>query len=94
MVRDCTPLDAALLAQLPKLRYLVFTGSRNSTIDLAAFEARGIPFSHTEWGRGCKSSRQTGIWRRNRHPTTRSISASTGGRRKAFVNRDGREFHR
>lgn len=50
LVRDRTPFDAALLSQLPKLRYLVFTGSRNSTIDLAAFEARGIPVSHTEWG--------------------------------------------
>lgn len=50
LVRDRTPFDAALLAQLPKLRYLVFTGTRNSTIDLAAFAARGIPVSHTEWG--------------------------------------------
>ena len=50
LVRDRTPFDSALLAQLPKLRYLVFTGSRNSTIDLAAFAARGIPVSHTEWG--------------------------------------------
>ncbi len=50
LVRDRTPFDAELLSQLPKLRYLVFTGSRNSTIDLAAFAARGIPVSHTEWG--------------------------------------------
>ena len=50
LVRDRTPFDAALLAQLPKLRYLVFTGSRNSTIDLAAFAAKGVPVSHTEWG--------------------------------------------
>ncbi len=50
LVRDRTPFDAALLAQLPKLRYLVFTGSRNSTIDLTAFAAKGIPVSHTEWG--------------------------------------------
>ncbi len=50
LVRDRTPFDAALLSQLPKLRYLVFTGSRNSTIDLAAFAARGVPVSHTEWG--------------------------------------------
>ena len=50
LVRDRTPFDAALLAQLPKLRYLVFTGSRNSTIDLAAFAAKGLPVSHTEWG--------------------------------------------
>jgi phosphoglycerate dehydrogenase-like enzyme len=50
LVRDRTPFDAALLAQLPKLRYLVFTGSRNATIDMAAFAAKGVPVSHTEWG--------------------------------------------
>ena len=50
LVRDRTPFDAALLAQLPKLRYLVFTGTRNATIDLPAFAARGVPVSHTEWG--------------------------------------------
>ncbi len=50
LVRDRTPFDAVLLGKLPKLRYLVFTGSRNSTIDLAAFAARGVPVSHTEWG--------------------------------------------
>lgn len=50
LVRDRTPFDAALLAQLPKLRYLVFTGTRNTTLDLAAVATRGIPVSHTEWG--------------------------------------------
>ena len=50
LVRDRTPFDAALLAQLPKLRYVVFTGTRNATIDLAALAARQIPVSHTEWG--------------------------------------------
>lgn len=50
LVRDRTPLDAALLAQLPRLRYLVFTGTRNTTLDLAALAARQIPVSHTEWG--------------------------------------------
>ena len=50
LVRDRTPFDAALLAQLPKLRYVVFTGNRNATIDLAALAARQIPVSHTEWG--------------------------------------------
>ena len=50
LVRDRTPFDAALLAQLTRLRYLVFTGSRNSTIDLSAFAAKGVPVSHTEWG--------------------------------------------
>ncbi len=50
LVRDRTPFDAALLAQLPKLRYLVFTGNRNTTLDLAAMAARQIPVSHTDWG--------------------------------------------
>lgn len=50
LVRDRTPFDAALLAALPKLRYLVFTGTRNTTLDLAALAARDIPVSHTEWG--------------------------------------------
>ena len=50
LVRDRTPIDAALLAQLPKLKYLVFTGTRNTTLDLTALAARSIPVSHTEWG--------------------------------------------
>ena len=50
LVRDRTPFDAALLARLPRLRYVVFTGTRNTTLDLAALAARHIPVSHTEWG--------------------------------------------
>lgn len=50
LVRDRTPFDAALLAALPKLRYVVFTGTRNATLDLAALKARNIPVSHTAWG--------------------------------------------
>jgi len=50
LVRDRIPLNAAIIAQLPRLRYLVFTGSRNTTLDLAALAARGIPVSHTDWG--------------------------------------------
>jgi phosphoglycerate dehydrogenase-like enzyme len=48
VVRDRTPFRADLLAQLPKLRYLVFTGARNTQLDAKAFAARGIPVSHTE----------------------------------------------
>ena len=50
LVRDRTPLDAATIARLPKLRYVVFTGSRNATLDLESLAARGIPVSHTDWG--------------------------------------------
>jgi phosphoglycerate dehydrogenase-like enzyme len=48
VVRDRTPFRAELLAQLPRLRYLVYTGVRNTQLDAAAFAARGIPVSHTE----------------------------------------------
>ena len=50
LMRDRVPVDAALIAELPQLRYVVFTGTRNTTLDLAALQARGIPVSHTEWG--------------------------------------------
>jgi phosphoglycerate dehydrogenase-like enzyme len=50
LMRDRTPFTAELLAQLPKLRYLVFTGTRNAKLDLAALAARGIPVSCTEFG--------------------------------------------
>ena len=50
LLRDRNPLDAQTIALLPRLRYLVFTGSRNATLDAAALAARGIPVSHTEWG--------------------------------------------
>jgi phosphoglycerate dehydrogenase-like enzyme len=50
LLRDRIPLDAATITQLPRLRYLVFTGSRNTTLDASALAARGIPVSHTDWG--------------------------------------------
>ena len=50
LMRDRTPFTAALLAQLPQLRYLVFTGTRNTKLDLAALAARNIPVSCTEFG--------------------------------------------
>lgn len=50
LVRDRTPLRAELIERLPKLRYVIFTGARNTALDTAALAARGIPVSHTEWG--------------------------------------------
>jgi phosphoglycerate dehydrogenase-like enzyme len=50
LIRDRTPFTAALLAQLPALKYVVFTGGRNGLLDVAALKARGIPISHTEFG--------------------------------------------
>jgi phosphoglycerate dehydrogenase-like enzyme len=50
LMRDRTPLRADLIERLPRLRYVVFTGTRNTALDVAALAARGIPVSHTEWG--------------------------------------------
>jgi phosphoglycerate dehydrogenase-like enzyme len=50
LMRDRTPLPAQLIARLPRLRLVVFTGSRNAALDTAALAARGIPVCHTEWG--------------------------------------------
>ena len=50
LVRDRTPLRADLIERLPKLRYVIFTGARNTALDTAALAVRGIPVSHTQWG--------------------------------------------
>jgi phosphoglycerate dehydrogenase-like enzyme len=50
LMRDRTPLAASLIARLPQLKLVVFTGSRNATLDAAALAARGVPVCHTEWG--------------------------------------------
>ncbi len=50
LVRDRTPFRADLIKRLPKLRYVIFTGARNTALDAAALAARGVPVSHTAWG--------------------------------------------
>lgn len=50
LVRDRTPFRADLIERLPKLRYVIFTGARNTALDAAALTARAIPVSHTAWG--------------------------------------------
>lgn len=50
LMRDRTPLQAELIAQLQHLKLVVFTGTRNAALDAAALAARGIPLCHTGWG--------------------------------------------
>jgi len=50
LMRDRTPMRADLIARLPRLRLVVFTGTRNTALDAAALAARGIPVAHTDWG--------------------------------------------
>ena len=48
LIRDRTPFKADLLAKMPHLKYFVFTGGRNTQLDFAELERRGIPVSNTE----------------------------------------------
>ncbi|MEP6505070.1 MAG: D-2-hydroxyacid dehydrogenase family protein [Betaproteobacteria bacterium] len=47
VMRERTPLPRATLAQLPRLRLIVSTGSRNASIDVAAAAELGIALAHT-----------------------------------------------
>ena len=47
LMRERTPLDAATLARLVRLRLVVTTGMRNASLDIAHLRERGIPVSGT-----------------------------------------------
>jgi phosphoglycerate dehydrogenase-like enzyme len=47
VMRERTPLTRAILEQLPNLRLIASTGSRNASIDLAAATEHGITVCHT-----------------------------------------------
>ncbi|CAN7262350.1 hypothetical protein LJR289_001109 [Pseudoduganella sp. LjRoot289] len=47
VMRERTPMTAALLARLPRLKFIVSTGPRNASIDVAAGEKHGIAIAHT-----------------------------------------------
>ena len=47
VMRERTPLRAALIEQLPNLKLIASTGPRNASIDLKAAAARGIAVVHT-----------------------------------------------
>ncbi|EUB99448.1 Phosphoglycerate dehydrogenase [Rhizobium sp. CF080] len=46
-LRERMPIPASLIERLPKLRYIVVTGKRYDTVDVAAATARGILVSNT-----------------------------------------------
>jgi len=50
IVRDRSPFNAAMIARLPKLKFLMFTGERNGTLDAAALVARNIPIACSPGG--------------------------------------------
>jgi phosphoglycerate dehydrogenase-like enzyme len=50
IVRDRSPFNEAMIARLPKLKFLMFTGERNGTLDAAALVARNIPIACSPGG--------------------------------------------
>lgn len=50
IVRDRSPLNEAMIARLPKLKFLMFTGERNGTLDTNALLSRNIPIAVTPGG--------------------------------------------
>ncbi|MFE1598137.1 D-2-hydroxyacid dehydrogenase family protein [Methylobacterium sp. ID0610] len=52
LMRERMPLDAELIAALPNLRLVVFTGGRTHSLDFAALAAAGVTVCHTRNGEG------------------------------------------
>lgn len=50
IVRDRSPLNEAMIARLPKLKFLMYTGERNGTLDANALLSRNIPVAVTPGG--------------------------------------------
>jgi phosphoglycerate dehydrogenase-like enzyme len=50
LARDRTPVNAELLDLMIDLQLIVYTGTRNATLDVKSARARGIKVCYTEWG--------------------------------------------
>ena len=50
IVRDRAPFNEAMIGRLPKLKFLMFTGERNGTLDASALVVRNIPIAFTPSG--------------------------------------------
>jgi len=50
IVRDRSPFNEAMIARLPKLKFLMFTGERNGTLEASALTSRNIPMACTPGG--------------------------------------------
>jgi phosphoglycerate dehydrogenase-like enzyme len=50
VVRDRSPFNEAMIARLPKLKFFMFTGERNGTLEASALTSRNIPIGCTPGG--------------------------------------------
>ncbi|MEI6611695.1 D-2-hydroxyacid dehydrogenase family protein [Polynucleobacter sp.] len=50
IVRDRSPFNEAMIARLPKLKFFMFTGERNGTLEASALISRNIPIACSPGG--------------------------------------------
>lgn len=79
LMRERTPFPASLIDTLPRLKFLVFTGPRNSGVDHHAAARRGIPVSSTPGGPS-KASTAEQTWALILAAAKRVVAADTGTR--------------
>lgn len=85
VMRERTPLTRSILEQLPKLKLIASTGTRNASIDLAAAKAHGITVCGTGFNPAHPNSNSTAeltwalILAMVRHVPTESALVRRGG---------------
>ena len=50
LMRDRTRVDDKLLDHIPRLRHVIYTGTRNQAVEAEALARRGVTLGNTEWG--------------------------------------------
>jgi D-3-phosphoglycerate dehydrogenase len=79
LMRERTPFPASLIDALPRLKFIVFTGPRNSGVDQQAAARCGIPVSSTPGGPS-KASTAEQTWALILAAAKRVVAADTGTR--------------
>ncbi|MGB7301750.1 MAG: D-2-hydroxyacid dehydrogenase family protein [Burkholderiaceae bacterium] len=79
LIRERMAFPASLLEQLPRLRFLAFTGARNPSCDVKAATARAIPVSNTPGGPS-KASTAEQTWALLLAASKQLVPADTGMR--------------
>lgn len=77
LMRERTPFPGSLIRELPNLRYLITSGARNASIDVASANACGVPVSGTESGQRGTIELATGLMlmlARGLHTQSRSMA--------------------
>ncbi|RZS89598.1 lactate dehydrogenase-like 2-hydroxyacid dehydrogenase [Motilibacter rhizosphaerae] len=88
LMRERTPVDAALLDALPEVRLLVTTGMRNASVDLDAARERGVAVCGTEGSASSAAELAWALVLDLAHRVTWEDAALRTGRWQTGVGRD------